>query len=554
MKIFATTDSLFSPLFPITGAQNSRRKFIYGAWIGAENFYYGLLKHGSFDEYCFFVGSNLDSRLFKKNILNLDIDPDKVRIINIRDLARSLRKIKYTVFFTVGIKLSQLAYLRSKYAREYFPICGIAFETISYPNVLRQAIFNNLVSDLQPFDSIICASSAVNTAIRNLNRLVSDSFQKKTGGVLNYNGRLDYLPLGINAADYGKIGKLEAREKLGLAQDKIIILYFGRFSLYDKADLYPLLVAFKKILPEKRNAMLLLAGTDVQEKYGSKLQKITQELDLADKVKFILHNCLKEKYMLYSASDIFISPSDSIQESFGITVLEAMASGLPVIATDWNGYKDLIVHNETGLRIPTFWADCNMEDAVSYPPFDFWQRDHLYLAQSVCVDVKKMIGYLSVLVKNKELRLRFGRNARRRVLEKYDWSVVMPAYENLWEGLSKLSSGHKVKRNQKALFTPKYLDCFRHYPTGILNKAAKPAITKDGLLFLKAKKLPFKVQEELGEIISIKIIFMILTFLLGRKNAAIAEIEKYVEETLKVAPSLVRYNIMWLLKKNLLEL
>ena len=38
--------------------------------------------------------------------------------------------------------------------------------------------------------------------------------------------------------------------------------------------------------------------------------------------------------------DIFVSLSDNIQETFGLTPLEGMASGLPVVATDWNGYRD----------------------------------------------------------------------------------------------------------------------------------------------------------------------------------------------------------------------
>ena len=42
---------------------------------------------------------------------------------------------------------------------------------------------------------------------------------------------------------------------------------------------------------------------------------------------------------VYAASDVFISLSDNIQETFGITPIEAMASGLPVIVSDWDGYR-----------------------------------------------------------------------------------------------------------------------------------------------------------------------------------------------------------------------
>ena len=53
------------------------------------------------------------------------------------------------------------------------------------------------------------------------------------------------------------------------------------------------------------------------------------------------------------ASDIFVSLADNIQETFGLSVIEAMASSLPLVVSDWNGYKDLVNHGFNGFRIPT---------------------------------------------------------------------------------------------------------------------------------------------------------------------------------------------------------
>ena len=57
---------------------------------------------------------------------------------------------------------------------------------------------------------------------------------------------------------------------------------------------------------------------------------------------------------LYAASDVFVSPADSPSESFGLTIVEAMACGRPVVASDWDGYKDTVRHGEDGFRIPTY--------------------------------------------------------------------------------------------------------------------------------------------------------------------------------------------------------
>src|SRR4029077_15034949 len=57
----------------------------------------------------------------------------------------------------------------------------------------------------------------------------------------------------------------------------------------------------------------------------------------------------------WAGADLFISLADSIQETFGITPLEAMAAGLPALVSDWDGYKDTVRDGLDGLRIRT-WA------------------------------------------------------------------------------------------------------------------------------------------------------------------------------------------------------
>ena len=54
-----------------------------------------------------------------------------------------------------------------------------------------------------------------------------------------------------------------------------------------------------------------------------------------------------------AASDMALSLVDCLQETFGLTPIEAMASGLPVVVSDWNGYRDTVVEGQTGHRIAT---------------------------------------------------------------------------------------------------------------------------------------------------------------------------------------------------------
>ncbi len=542
---------------PLVLEKFSDKQMIYGAWIAAESFYKGLLNYGAFDEYHFFINSSADTRELKDNLISFCPDPNRIKVIKINQMIPYLKKTEYTAFFTDNIPaLTEITYLRSHYAKALFPIAAIMPSTISYPQMLREEFFNNMLSDTQPFDSIICTSRAQLKAMQNLNRLVSGYFRKRQRRDVRYNGRLDLLPMGINPSDYDKIDKFQARKKLNLPHDKIIILYLGRFSIHDKMDLEPLLVAFKTLLKQKEDILLLFAAQDTLGRYSDKVKAMAKDMGLVSNARFFLSPSLDNKYSLYAASDIFVSPSDNIQESFGLTILEAMSSGLPVVASDWNGYRDTIVHGETGFLIPTYWMDCDREisrlSTIKASIFEDHMQDHLYLAQAMCVDVQKMTGYLSILIKNKGLRLKLGQNSRDRILEKYDWRVLIPKYERLCKRLFDISKDYKISR--KKMLAPRYVDCFRHYPTRMLSNEDKIAITQNGMGFLRAKKIPY-IPPELKEILSLSMIFMILTFLLNRRILKIGKVETHIKRIFREASSSnIRLHIMWLLKKDLMTL
>ena len=61
---------------------------------------------------------------------------------------------------------------------------------------------------------------------------------------------------------------------------------------------------------------------------------------------------LGDREKAYSGADIFTFPIDNTQESFGLAPIEAMAAGLPVIASDWDGLRDT-VSPDVGIRMLT---------------------------------------------------------------------------------------------------------------------------------------------------------------------------------------------------------
>ncbi len=154
----------------------------------------------------------------------------------------------------------------------------------------------------------------------------------------------------------------------------------------------------------------------------------------------------------WAAADIFCSLSDNIQETFGITPLEAMAAGLPVVVADWNGYKDTVRDGIDGFRIPTLMpaagsgGDLAMQHALDLDTYDVYCGNACML---VAVDVAATTKAFTRLFASSELRARMGEASRKRVVASFDWSVIIPQYEALWQHLAEIRQAQAVPQQKR---------------------------------------------------------------------------------------------------------
>ena len=179
---------------------------------------------------------------------------------------------------------------------------------------------------------------------------------------------------------------------------------------------------------------------------------------------------------IWHAADIFISLSDNIQETFGLTPVEAMAAGLPAIVSDWDGYQESVRHEIDGFKIPTLtpppasaldlvWS--YVSDSLNYSTYIG------HAAMVTAVDVEACARALATLISNDGLRQRMGENGRARARQVYDWKVVIAAYEQLWAEMAavRASAPESVRVAAGAPPYPLCDDPFRlfgHYPTAQL--------------------------------------------------------------------------------------
>jgi hypothetical protein len=142
--------------------------------------------------------------------------------------------------------------------------------------------------------------------------------------------------------------------------------------------------------------------------------------------------------LAWDAADLFISLSDNIQETFGLTPLEAMAAGLPVVASDWNGYRDTVRDGVDGFLIPTWAPAPTMGNHLGFAHQSRTITDDMLswgAAASTSVDMGRLVDALSELIANPDLRRRMGTSGQARARAEFDWRHVYDRYRSLWSEL-----------------------------------------------------------------------------------------------------------------------
>ena len=199
-----------------------------------------------------------------------------------------------------------------------------------------------------------------------------------------------------------------------------------------KADIAPLLLAFKKVLRKCPSAVLVIAGSTIHQGQNRYERGCIDEYDLGEHVNLHTNTSPMIKKCLFAAADVFVAPSDNIVESFGLSILEAMGAKLPVVASDWSGYRELVRDGESGFLIETTVAVDGWRNASVLAECATTPHPEYYLAQRTIVNVGQLADRLCLLGEDRELRQKLGRKGYATVRESYVWSVAIRRFAEVW--------------------------------------------------------------------------------------------------------------------------
>ncbi|HZO90318.1 MAG TPA: glycosyltransferase [Chthonomonadaceae bacterium] len=164
-------------------------------------------------------------------------------------------------------------------------------------------------------------------------------------------GRFAVVPSGVLGPYIRPGARAQRRAELGLAPETPLILCVGRLGPEKRVDILlraVALLAHSRRLPAPANTFRLAVVGDGQCR--APLEALAASLDLGDRVLFAGAQPHATIGDWYAAADIFALPSPA--ETQGLVLVEAMAAGLPCIAADYGGPRELVEQGETGLRVP----------------------------------------------------------------------------------------------------------------------------------------------------------------------------------------------------------
>ena len=329
-------------------------------------------------------------------------------------------------------------YSRNAYRPDAVSFMGVTF-TLSSAGAMDQ-VAELVLPPFQAWDAMICISQAALDFTLQMHTEVKAWWSAQTGATRFNAPQLPVIPLGIDAPSFApdENARRSARQALDVAAEEVVFLFSGRLSFHAKANPVPMYQAME-LTAKHAKVVCVEAGIFPNQAIADGFA--AARAALAPSVRFVSVDGRNEAQyrQAWQCADVFVSLSDNIQETFGLTPVEAMAAGLPVIVSDWNGYKETVRDGIDGYRIASVLppggtgSDLAMRHALAIDTYDF------YIGRTSLATVIDPVALGAACVRlatDPLLRQRMGASGLARAQSVFDWPQVLPRYVQLAQELA----------------------------------------------------------------------------------------------------------------------
>ena len=235
------------------------------------------------------------------------------------------------------------------------------------------------------FDGVITVSDAVK------NEVINRGWFKE--------GKVWCIHNGIKVEEYGNhVDRESIKRSIGVEANKYVVGLIGNIKKIKGIRFF--LHAASLICAQNSGIEFVIIGDDLNETGNSMndMKWLAKKMNVADKIHF-----LGGRHDIADLISIFnVAVIASLSEGFSNVLLEYMASGKPVVATEVGGNTEAVIHQETGLLVPA-------------------KNSH------------KLAEAINVLLDDKEIALRYGLAGRRRAETEFSLQRMIEKYENIFE-------------------------------------------------------------------------------------------------------------------------
>jgi len=268
----------------------------------------------------------------------------------------------------------------------------------AYEKLKRNNLFIDAIRRARPFVAFGLDVEKLIYAKRKYKKIIAVSEGVKNELIRYYrlpNEDIVVIPNGVDLEEFKPDleKRRKIREKHGIEENEIVLMFSGHE--FKRKGLEYIIRALPDV---KEYVKLLVIGKDNPEPY----KKLASKFGVSNKIIFAGFVLDISEY--YAASDVFVFPT--LYEPFGLVITEALASGLPVIVSEFAGATDIMNDGREGLLLknPT--------------------------------NPKEIAEKVNILVEDENLRKQMSRNARK-TAEKYSWDIITEKTLKVYEDLRK---------------------------------------------------------------------------------------------------------------------
>ncbi len=549
-------------IYYVPEAFDTTRDRLVGRRAAGEGFLQAFVRYGDVDRVYAYCRTRKDFNAFNTHIADF-LPPN--RPTDWIPLERIDRLDHPGCLFLGSPGIADLAWHRRHLRSRAYSICGLTHTTASH--AVMDAIGSLHIAPLQPWDAIICTSNAVRKTFEHVLENWRGYLENRLGAHCIMPVQLPVIPLGVECSHFEPGARADEarqgfRQQHAITDEDVAVLFMGRLSFHAKANPLPMYMALEQAARTvKSRVHLIQAGWFANEPIERAFRDGARTFCPSVNAIFVDGRVPEVRAKIRFAADVFTSLSDNIQETFGLTPIEAMAAGLPLVVSDWDGYRDTVRHGVDGFAIPTVMSPPGsgsglaLRYALGADTYDHYIG---HVSQFTGVDVAACAAAYHQLLSDKDLRKTMGEAGRARARQAFDWPVIIAAYQDLWRELAerRRKDDELAPRRKGEVAHPLCEDpfsLFGNYPTISLQDEVVMSLRSEGvgpdLSAFRADPLTSVSRRFLAaDEDSAKL----LAHLRKQGKATVGELVKLVSDKRNRAP--VRRTLAWLVKVGFLSI